>query len=472
MSTEPAPAATKPGRFRYFAVVALTAVAVVAVTALLVNIFQRKQEAQQHFVKMVELDEDTLDPTVWAKNFPRHYDTYKLTVDTARTRHGGSEAIDKLKDQPLLKRLYAGYAFSIDFREERGHAYMLQDQDETKRVSLAQQYGGCLHCHASVMKAYRGLGKPLMKNDKDDPEWLGFVKMCGMTWQEGRKHVGHPVSCVDCHEPTTAQLRVTRPAFKKGMEALAQSDEPLPQLPSIDRWRKGGRSMPYDVNALASRQEMRSLACAQCHVEYYFKGEGKVLTYPWFKGLKAEQIEQYYDAEGFTDWVHKQSGAKVLKAQHPEFEMWSQGSHARAGVACADCHMPYMREGAVKISDHQVRSPLLNISRACLTCHRASEVEMKARAELIQDRTKALLDRSMKAVVELIDGITVAAKEGGDKDRVEAARGFQRKAQWRVDFVASENSLGFHAPQECARVLGEAIDYARQGQVKLLEKKK
>jgi len=89
----------------------------------------------------------------------------------------------------------------------------------------------------------------------------------------------------------------------------------------------------------ATRQEMRSYVCGQCHVEYYFKGDEKILTFPWSKGLRPEDIEAHYDEYGFSDWTHKETGAKMLKAQHPEFETWSSGLHARSGVSCADCHM-------------------------------------------------------------------------------------------------------------------------------------
>jgi nitrite reductase (cytochrome c-552) len=212
---------------------------------------------------------------------------------------------------------------------------------------------------------------------------------------------------------------------------------------------------------------MRSFVCGQCHVEYYFKPDTKLVTYPWHKGLKVEQIESYYDEIGFKDWIHAETGAPVLKAQHPEFEMWSQGIHARSGVACADCHMPYVREGAVKVSDHHVRSPLLNIARACQTCHRYPEEEIKARAEIIQDRNKALMDRAEDAVVQLIDAIKEARAKKIPDEKLAEARKLQRKAQWRVDFINAENSMGFHAPQEAARILGEAIDYARQGQLSI-----
>jgi len=158
----------------------------------------------------------------------------------------------------------------------------------------------------------------------------------------------------------------------------------------------------------------------------------------------------------------------MLKAQHPEFELWNQGIHARSGVACADCHMPYMREGASKVSDHWVRSPLLNVNRACQTCHRASEEEMKARVDVIQQRTYDLMQRGGVAIVSLIEAIVAAKARGGAPELLERARKLQRRAQWRLDFIAAENSMGFHAPQEASRVLAEAIDYARQGEIVLL----
>ena len=205
------------------------------------------------------------------------------------------------------------------------------------------------------------------------------------------------------------------------------------------------------------------MACGQCNVEYYFAGEKKLVTYPWNKGLKVEDIESYYNEVGWSDWKHADSGAKTLKAQHPEFEMWSQGIHARSGVSCADCHMPYKREGAIKVSDHHVRSPMLNVARACQVCHNYTETEIKGRVEAIQDRTAALLRRGEAAVFELIQAIKAAAALGASDEDLADARDLHRRSQWRLDFVSAENSMGFHAPQESARILGEAIDYARQG---------
>jgi nitrite reductase (cytochrome c-552) len=247
------------------------------------------------------------------------------------------------------------------------------------------------------------------------------------------------------------QLSITRPGFIEGIRALKASQG----------------AADYDVNTMATRQEMRAFVCGQCHVEYYFKGPEKRLTYPWTKGLTADRVLDYYEESGFRDWVHAETGAPVLKAQHPEFEMWNQGVHARSGVTCADCHMPYMRVGAMKVSDHHVRSPLLNINRACQTCHHWPEAELKARAEVNQERTLQVRNVAMDALVALIGDIRAAREAGASDEGLKAAQGFQRKAQFLLDFVEAENSSGFHAPQEAVRVLGLSIDYSRQGQVAL-----
>jgi nitrite reductase (cytochrome c-552) len=323
---------------------------------------------------------------------------------------------------------------------------MLDDQTFTGRQAAAAQPGTCLHCHASVYVPYRRLGGGDLA--------AGFERMNQMPFAEARALVEHPVACIDCHAPDTMALRVTRPGFIEGIRALKASEGVA----------------DYDVNAMASRQEMRTFVCGQCHVEYYFRGPEKRLVYPWSRGLAAENILAYYDEIDFRDWTHAESGAPVLKAQHPEFEMWSQGIHARSGVACADCHMPYAREGALKISDHHVRSPLLNVNRACRTCHTWPEEELRARAETIQRRTHELRDMAMDALVALIGDIRTAREAGATTEALVPAQRFQRHAQFLLDFVEAENSTGFHAPQEAARILAWSIDASRKGQLAIRER--
>lgn len=498
------------------AVFAAVFVAVIVITATLAIMFEHKQDARTPYLPMVELDETSVDPTLWAQNWPRHFEQYKSTAGDEF--YGGSSALpqSKLDEHPWLKRLYAGYAFSIDYREARGHAYMLYDQVITERVNQRQQAGACLHCHASTTVLYRKVGLEAMGQPTDDqmlakdfnmPAVIrGFQELSTKPYHEvlallttmpdgtpidessrvtfesppiggfdpdslPRGHFAmseaHPVSCIDCHDPKTMALRITRPGFIRGIAELAKSSEPVPHMPSVETWRRGSRSEPYDPNELATRQEMRSFACGQCHVEYYC-ADKTTLTFPWDNGLKIEQIEQTWedktfpDGSEFYDYKHGETGALVFKAQHPEFELWSQGIHARSGVSCADCHMPYEREGAMKLSNHNVRSPMENINNACQTCHNVPEQELRDRVETTQNRTVALTERAGLAMTEMLDAILEAKAAGVGEDDLKTVYELQRKAMWRLDYISSENSKGFHADQEAARILGESIDYSRQ----------
>jgi nitrite reductase (cytochrome c-552) len=442
--------------------VGLAAVGAAIGAGLLVNIFERKQEAKNPFFRVAELTEDTDDPEVWGRNFPQHYADYKLTADQSRTRYGGSEGMShsptqadprgivsqsKLQEDPRLKKLWAGYAFSVDFREERGHAYMLIDQKYTERVLNFKQPGTCLNCHASLAVAFRKEGNGDLT--------AGFEKINKMSYSDASKLAKHPVSCIDCHDPSTMRLRITRPAFMEGMKALKAS--------------QGVAN--YDVNTMATPQEKRSYVCGQCHVEYYFKGPDKRLTFPWQKGLKVDNMLAYYDEVGHKDFTHKESGAPVLKAQHPEFEMYNQGIHAKSGVSCADCHMPYKRVGAMKISDHHVQSPMLNVDRACLGCHHFSEQEMKDRVEVIQTRFTEMRNVAMDALMALIDDTAAVRKAGATDAALKTTWEHQRRAQFFLDFAEAENSTGFHAPQESMRILGQSVDSSRKGQLELRNRK-
>ena len=467
-------------------IAAVIALATAGVFALYGNILERKAEAKIPNFDLVKLTETSVDAAEWGKNFPRQFDSYQRTAEKYSTKYGGagSEGMPKsrLDDDPRLKEIFAGYAFALDFNQRQGHAHMLDDQRMTKRVTERPQSGACLHCHASNVVAYRQAGvqagapgtvdEPFNSPHARAQLMKGFENIGKLSYAEATKLVSHPVACIDCHEPGSMALRVTRPGALNDIVALAKSDAPTPHLPSIEKWRKGDRQVPYEPNRDASRQELRSMVCGQCHVEYYC-GSKMTLTFPWDRGLKVEQIEatwnqtEFADGHRFFDWKHAKTGAEVLKAQHTEFEMWSQGIHARSGVSCADCHMPYVREGAMKVSSHHVRSPLLDVNRSCQTCHRFPEAELLSRVEAIQDRTRELMDRAEEALTQLINDIAARKKAGLSDDTLLPIFELQRKAQWRVDFVNAENSMGFHAPQEAARILAEAIDYSRQGQVAL-----
>ena len=407
----------------------------ILVVALLVSIFERRQEARLTFFKVVDIQEEEPDPAVWGQNFPREYEAYIKTMSTSEFtnyslygRYGGSESFSKLDKYPEYRRLFAGYPFSVDYREEQGHMKALEDMLATKRLG-EEKPGTCMTCKSSnVPRMMRELGA----------EKFYATPVKQLIAQFDPKH---SISCADCHDAETQALRITRPAFK---EAMAQ------------------RGIDLDK---ATRQEMRTYVCAQCHVEYYFRGPGKYLVFPWAKGLEVENIEAYYDEIGFKDWEHQETKAPLIKIQHPEFELWSTGTHARSGVACADCHMPYKREGAVKITDHWIRTPLVNLTNACGTCHRLPEEELRARVLTAQDRTFSLLKRAEGAILDAQDGIVAAMQRGAPDAALQEARALHRRAFIRWDLISAENSMGFHSSQEAARILGDAIDYARQAEI-------
>lgn len=506
------------------AVFLVTAIAALVVSYLLTSVFERKQEARSPGVRVAKLDEISVDPQPWGLNWPHHYDGWKATAGDKF--YGGSSAMpeSKLDAQPWLRRLYAGYAFSIDYREARGHAYMLYDQGVTERVTQKPQAGACLHCHGSTNVLYRKVGLEAMGLPADDAALAedfnmpavirGFQELSQRPYQEvlamlyavpdgtpddsepvfptpppggfteefaGKKlpegHAlegdAHPVTCIDCHNPDTMALRVTRPGLVLGMQALAEGDAPVPHLPGVEAWRRGDRAEPFDVNADSSRQEMRSMVCAQCHVEYYCAA-GDTLEFPWSQGLRMENLETHWasksfpDGSDFLDYRHGETGAPIFKAQHPEFELWSQGIHARSGVSCADCHMPYETRGATKMSSHNVQSPMQSVNTSCQTCHNVAEAELRERVYRIQETTVNLTERAGAAMTEMLDAILEAQAAGATDTELAPVLELQRKAMWRLDYISSENSRGFHADQEAARILGESMDYSRQAQAAAL----
>jgi nitrite reductase (cytochrome c-552) len=421
-----------PNRRRMFGLISLAffvgVILMAGLAALLVNIQERRFEATEFPMQIVQIPEDELDPAVWGLNFPRQYSTFMRTQDdTISTPYGGSVPYSKLERNPRLVRLWAGYAFAKDHNEERGHYYAQIDQAISERVQIVAQPGACINCHAAeAPQLIAEMG------------WEEFNRTPYLELQD-KLHLG--TSCADCHTPNTMELRITRPALLNALEVQG-----------------------IDITQ-ATRQEMRTYVCAQCHVEYYFLGEDRILTYPWSQGLTVEDVEAHYDTYGFADWRHAETNAPMIKIQHPEYELWSTGLHARAGVSCADCHMPYVRDGAVKVSDHWIRSPLVNLSNACQTCHRIGEDELRNRVLIIQTRTANLLHSTEEAIIDAIDAIVAATAAGATEEQLEEPRYLQRRASLRWDFVHSENSTGFHSPQESARILADAIDMARQAQI-------
>jgi nitrite reductase (cytochrome c-552) len=434
--------------------------AVVAVLGLLAtSITERKWEAQQPILVSQNIGQFESDNAKWGADYPREFDAYKkMNIDTTKTKHGGGTPRDYLDADPRQVILFAGYGFSKDFLQARGHIYAVDDINKTKRVKHPTAEnpdvyypGTCWTCKSPDVPRMMGkFGKEADPNETDPIKLIGLgaTKFYGTNWHVLKKDVKHPIGCLDCHDPKTMKLRITRPALREGFKAMGKD---------IDK---------------ATHQEMRSLVCAQCHVEYYFKtdkaaGKKHYLTFPWKKGTSVEGMIEYYDEAGVKDYVHPISKVEVIKCQHPDWEMYSTGVHAYRKVSCSDCHMPYRSEGGMKFTDHHVQSPLLNIANSCAVCHRWSEAELKARVETIQDKVANARIKAEDAIVAAHFDVAAAMEAKATDEELAPMRKLVRHAQFRWDYVAANNGMGFHSPQESMRILGDSINDAQTARIHL-----
>lgn len=388
------------------------------------SIIERRQES--NIANMVKpLPDWEPRNEVWGENYPREYESYlKMQETEFKSKYGGSATIDILGESPHLAVLWAGYAFAKDYKQARGHYYAVNDIRNTLRT-VQPQPGTCWTCKSTDV--------PRLMNE------MGTAQFYKSKWADLGAQVVNPIGCQDCHDPKTMNLRITRPAL-------------------AEAWQRQGKDITK-----ATHQEMRSLVCAQCHVEYYFKGKKeKYLTFPWDKGFSADDMEAYYDNIDHVDWVHDLSKTPMLKAQHPDYELYRTGIHAERGVSCADCHMPYKSEGGVKFTDHHVQSPLNNIAGSCGVCHRESEETLKKNVYDRQDRVTELRKLAEASLTKAHVEAKAAWDAGALESEMKPVLKLIRHAQWRWDWVAAANGVGFHSPLESARVLGTSIQKAEE----------
>ncbi len=420
-----------------WAIFAVVMVGVFVLGLLAASVTERRAEiATLYANKVVEIEGINAKNEVWGLNYPREYNTWRKTKEmNFSSKHLGNTPEDVLESRPEMVVLWAGYAFSRDYSAPRGHMHALEDMRATLRVGSPDETHPNLQ--PSTCWTCKSPDVPRMMEE------LGIAEFYKAAWSDHGADIVNPIGCADCHDPATMQLAISRPAL-------------------IEAYERQGRDI-----ADATPQEMRSLVCAQCHVEYYFKGEGKYLTFPWDGGMSVEDMEEYYDNSTYSDWTHALSRTPMLKAQHPDYELFVGGPHGQRGLSCADCHMPYRSEGGIKYSDHQVMSPLKNIESTCLTCHRDSPEQLMAYVYEYQDKALEIRDR---VEVELSKAHILAktAWDNGAKDAAMAeALKYIRQAQWRWDFAVASHGGSFHAPVETQRILAHSLDRSMQAQLEL-----
>jgi len=421
----------------------VTLIVVFLLGLLASSIINRKSEAKYQYTPKVNIAKNEPRNSEWGKNFPKEYQSYLQTADTTfATYQGGSATRDMLEEDPYFVVLWAGYAFSKDYKQGRGHYYAIEDVHNSLRTAApeAKEDGPmpatCWTC--------KGPDVPRLMAEK------GVAEFYKGTWAENISEVVNPIGCADCHDPDNMKLRITRPALVEAFDAMGK-----------------------DINK-ATHQEMRSLVCAQCHVEYYFDktkpgNEGvPYLTFPWKDGMTVEAMEAYYDEIEFSDWTHSISKAPMLKAQHPDYEIYVSGVHADRGVSCADCHMPYKSEGGQKFTDHHLQSPLNNVANSCQVCHREEADKLITnvydRQKKATETRRKLEEILVKAHIEAGKAWELGATDAQMKDILKSIR----HAQWRWDYSAASHGASFHSPVETLRVLGSGLAEAQEARVKLV----
>ena len=373
----------------------------------------------------------------FASDFPREYETWKQTADTTfKSEFNSSQAVDVLAQRPNMVILWAGYSFSWDYATPRGHQHAVEDVRRTLRTGAPgvtegkqPQPGTCWTC--------KGPDVPRVMKEQ------GLANFYKAPWSKWGDQIMNSVGCSDCHDSKTMDLKPARPAL-------------------YEAWQRVGK----DVNK-ATHQEMRSLVCAQCHTEYYFKGDGQYLTFPQDSGITVEAMEKYYDAMNYKDYTHALSRAPILKAQHPGYEIHQMGIHGQRGVSCADCHMPYMSKGGVKYTDHHIMSPLANIERTCQTCHRQSAETLRQNVYERQRKCNEIRNRVENELATAHIEAKFAWDKGATETEMKPVLDLLRKSQWRWDFAVASHGAAFHAPQEITRILSHSLDFANQARLKV-----
>lgn len=400
------------------------------------SIIERRAEAVFAYTPQVEHSQWEPRNAVWGENFPRQYNRFLQTSDQSfMSKHNGSAPRDMLEEFPELVVLWAGYGFSKEYNQGKGHENAIDDMRKILRVGSpmdgekSPMPNTCWTCKSPDV--------PRVMQE------VGVAEFYQGTWEMLGHEVVNNIGCADCHDAQNMNLRISRPAL---IEAYQRRD--------------------MDINTV-SHQDMRSLACAQCHVEYYFKGEGNYLTFPWDKGMSVEEMEAYYDEYNFADWTHPISKAPMLKAQHPDYELFQTGIHAQRGLACADCHLPYINEGGQKFSDHKIQSPLNNVANTCQVCHREETTELIANVYERQDKIKSTRNKLEELIVRAHVEAGKAWELGAKDDQMMDILQDIRHAQWRWDFVAASHGGSFHSPIECSRILSTGITIAQDARIKL-----
>ncbi|HBO38503.1 MAG TPA: ammonia-forming cytochrome c nitrite reductase subunit c552, partial [Pasteurellaceae bacterium] len=364
----------------------------------------------------------------FAEKYPNQYNTWKKTSES-------TELTSAIELDPRMIVMWGGYAFSKDYNKPRGHYYAITDVRNILRTGAPKtaddgpQPMACWSCKSpDVPRLIAEWGEEGYFNGK---------------WAKGGPEVVNSIGCADCHDTTSKDFAEGKPAL------LISRPYVLRALEAIDK----------DFNA-SDRTDQRAAVCANCHVEYYFdKSNVNNVVFPWYKGVDVDSIEKYYDEIEFKDWEHSISKAPMLKAQHPDYETWLQGTHGKNGVTCIDCHMPKVQGSDGKVyTEHQIRNPFDSFQYTCANCHDQSKETLQ---KIVADHKRDIQDVMIKLEDQLVRAhfeAKAAWDAGATAEEMKKALQAIRHAQWRWDYAAAGHGGHMHSPDILLKVIASGLD--------------
>lgn len=383
-----------------------------------------------------DIDKVAVRNDLFAEKYSLQYQSW---LGTSQSEEIG----DALAEDPRLVVLWGGYLFSSEYNHPRGHYYAVTDVRNILRTGAPKdensgpQPAACWTCKSP------DVARLITEKGED-----GYF---GAKWAKWGNEIVNPIGCADCHDTNSKEFAEGQPALRIARPHVLRA------LDKID-WNF----------ERSDKTDKRAAICANCHVEYFFAGDKKIVTFPWQNGVSVEQMEKYYDDLQFKDWTHSLSKAPMLKAQHPDFETWTMGMHGKNGVTCVDCHMAKQQTADGRVfTNHNIGNPFDNFQNTCANCHDQSKEKLQgivnSRKERVQSAMIKLEDQLVHAHFEAKAAWDAGATEAEMKDALQDIR----HAQWRWDYTSASHGFYMHAPEVALEVLSSGLDKAADARRKL-----
>ena len=390
----------------------------------------------------------------------------------------------------LYDQLVVDRAFGGRFKNKEGWQFLAKDGGNFKIWSfLEDQYPG--QDHKAFKPGTAAAANPVCMSCKTADHILDWAYLGdpvpGAKWSRTSKvvdfvkDVNHSLNCIFCHDPHGAGPRVIRDGL---LQAVSR-----PEKDTV--WHADRRAAKIDIRDMGTRGFTRKvgvlsradskLMCAQCHVEYNCNPgtdptTGQPVTMAdartnHFPFKKVADIGKHYTDLKFRDFKHGITGAMLWKGQHPDVENFYGSVHQKAGVECADCHMPKVKDAKTgkTYTSHWQTSPTHYIKDTCLTCHEDwSEKQAKYVIESLKHRFQGKVRKAEYWLTRMVDKFEEARNLGVDEATLNKAREKHYEAHINWEWWTASNGAHFHNPEEANESLNKSMVISQEG-IKLLD---